>query len=123
MDLRGIANQVSDVVNPNILVTISRSTGSTTGAGAKQTPTYSDPVDIYAQLQALDGAELKHIQKLNIQGTLRTLYITGPLAAVIRPTQQGGDIVMIGSQKWLTTKVGETWPLWTRVVIVLQEPS
>ena len=132
MDLRSIANQGSNTVNPNLQITIARSTGFTTGSGAKQSPTYAAPISLFGQLQALDGSELKHVQKLNIQGVLKTLYITGPLAAVIRPNQQGGDIVTIAAQPgvpassvgtWLTTKVSETWPNWTRVVIVLQGPS
>jgi hypothetical protein len=121
MDLRGIANSVSSTVNPNEMVTVSRSTGYTIGAGRKQVPTYADPVAGPAQIQALDGKDLKQLEGLNIQGTIRAIYLRGSLAGVIRPDQVGGDLVARadGSQ-WLVVKVLESWPNWTKAAIALQ---
>lgn len=121
MDLRGIANSVSNAVNPNIIVSVAASTGFTVGAGLKQVPEYAAPVSGPAQLQALDGSELRQMDKLNIQGVLRAIYLRGALAGVVRPNSKGGDLVTIGAQTWLVVKVLETWPLWTKAVIVLQE--
>ena len=127
MDLRGIANQVSDTVNPNIIVSLQTSNGYTMGAGQRQVPAYNAPVVGPAQIQALDSSDLRQIEGLNIQGNIRALYLRGALAGVIRPTSQGGDLITIATPaplayqgSWLVVKVLESWPLWTKVVIVMQ---
>lgn len=127
MDLRGIANSVTSSVNPNMIVSVTRSTGSTIGAGLKQVPTYAPAVVGPAQLQALDSSELRQIDGLNLQGVIRGIYLRGVLAGVIRPDSTGGDLVIIAAPApvqyigtWLVVKVLETWPLWTKAVIVRQ---
>lgn len=120
MDLRAIANSTIVVVNPNIIVTVLRSTGYSIGTGRKQEPSYDDPIEGPAQLQALDNDDLKQLEGLNIQGTIRAIYLRGSLAGVIRPDTKGGDLVQFGGQTWLVFKVLETWPLWTKAAIVLQ---
>lgn len=122
MDLRGIANSVSSTVNPNVIATVLRSTGYTVGAGRKQVPSYAPPVTGPAQLQALDGKDLDQLDGLNVQGTIRALYLRGVLAGVVRPDSTGGDIIQIAGRNWLVVKVLESWPTWTKVAIVLQEP-
>ena len=124
MDLRGIANSCSNVVNPNITVTWQKSTGFTIGNAGKQIPTYAAGVIGPAQVQALDNSQLKQLEGLNIQGDIRALYMYGNLAGVIRPNQQGGDLIVISSGPlqgtWLITKTLESWPAWTAVAIVKQ---
>ena len=127
MDLRGLANGVTTTVNPNQTVTVLRSTGFTTGAGAKQVPSYAAPVSGPAQIQALDADDIKQIDGLNIQGTIRAIYLRGTLAGVVRPNQTGGDLVTIAAHApvalrgtWLVVKVLESWPDWTKAAIVLQ---
>ena len=123
MDLRGIANGVSSTVNPNKTVTVRRSTGYTIGAGRKQVPGYADPVTGPAQIQALDANDIKQLDGLNIQGTVRAIYLRGVLAGVVRPDGTGGDLVEIGGETWLVVKVLEGWPTWTKAAIVLQMPG
>ena len=127
MDLRGIANGVTSTVNPNETVTVLRSTGFTTGAGAKQVPSYAAPVTGPGQIQALDADDIKQLDGLNIQGTIRAIYLRGPLAGVVRPNQTGGDLVTIAAPApvalrgtWLVVKVLESWPDWTKAAVVLQ---
>ena len=120
MDLRGIANGVSSTVNPNKTVTVRRSTGYTIGAGRKQVPGYADPVTGPAQIQALDANDIKQLDGLNIQGTVRAIYLRGVLAGVVRPDGTGGDLVEIGAETWLVVKVLEGWPTWTKAAICLQ---
>lgn len=120
MDLRGLANGVTSSVNPNVTVSVRRSTGYTIGAGARQVPTYAAAVDGPANIQALDANDIKQLDGLNIQGTLRAIYLRGALAGVIRPDGTGGDLVTFGSQTWLVVKVLESWPTWTKAAIVLQ---
>lgn len=128
MDLRGIANGISSTVNPNVIATVTRSTGYTIGAGLKQVPTYAAPVSGPAQVQALDGSDLRQVDGLNLQGVVRAIYLRGSLAGVIRPNSDGGDLVTISAPApasligtWLVVKVLETWPAWTKAAIVLQE--
>lgn len=121
MDLNGIANQAAEVVNPNIPVSIQVSTGYTIGAGLKQVPSYAPAVSGFAQVQELSSSELKQTEGLNIQGVMRKLYLRSPLNAVIRPDSQGGDLVTIAGQLWLTVKTLELWPTWCASLIVLQE--
>lgn len=123
MDLRGIANGVTATVNPNITVTVRRSTGYGIGAGRKQTPTYAAPVTGPAQIQALDANDIKQLDGLNIQGTVRAIYLRGVLAGVVRPDGTGGDLIAIEGQIWLVVKVLEGWPTWTKAAIVLQMPG
>lgn len=120
MDLRGIANGVSSTINPNITVTLLKSTGYTIGAGRKQVPSYAAPVTGPAQLQALDGIDLKQLEGLNIQGVIKAIYLRGVLAGVVRPDQTGGDIIQINGDDWLVVKVLEGWPTWTKAAIVKQ---
>ena len=120
MDLRGIANGVTTTVNPNKTVTVLRSTGYTIGAGRKQVPSYAAPVTGPGQIQALDANDIKQLDGLNIQGTIRAIYLRGVLAGVVRPDGTGGDLVQIDGQNWLVVKVLEGWPTWTKAAIVLQ---
>jgi hypothetical protein len=122
MDLRGLANGVTSTINPNETVTVLRSTGYTIGAGAKQVPAFAAPVTGPAQVQALDANDIKQLDGLNIQGTIRAIYLRGTLAGVVRPNQTGGDIVKRKNEmeSWLVVKVLESWPDWTKAAIVLQ---
>ena len=123
MDLRGIANGVTSAITPNETVTVLRSTGYTIGAGRKQVPGYADPVTGPGQIQALDANDIKQLDGLNIQGTVRAIYLRGVLAGVVRPDGTGGDLVEIDGQTWLVVKVLEGWPTWTKAAIVLQMPG
>ena len=120
MDLRGLANGVTTTVNPNKTVTVRRSTGYTIGAGRRQVPSYAAPVTGPGQIQALDANDIKQLDGLNVQGTIRAIYLRGALAGVVRPDGTGGDLVQIDGQNWLVVKVLEGWPTWTKAAIVLQ---
>jgi hypothetical protein len=123
MDLRGIANQSTDTINPNILVTVLASSGYTVGSGLKQVPSYAAPVTGYAQVQALTAADLRHLDGLNIQGATKSIILRGELNAVVRAHSQGGDLVTFGGDTFLTVAVLEQWPLWTRAAIQMQVPA
>ena len=123
MDLRGIANSVSTAVNPNVIVTVLRSDGYTIGAGLRQIPKYLPAATGSAQIQALDGNDLRQLDGLNVQGHIKAIFLRGVLAGVIRPDNAGGDIVQIAGRDWLVVKVLEGWPTWTKAAIVMQEPT
>lgn len=122
MNIRGLVNNAIQTINPNETVTVLRSVGYMAGPGARQVPMYADPVIGSAQVQALDGDDLKQIEGLNIQGVIKAIYLYGELAGTIRPDQTGGDIIKRknNTETWLVVKVIEGWPEWTKAVIVLQ---
>ncbi|MHB1952468.1 MAG: hypothetical protein ACYCOU_01870 [Sulfobacillus sp.] len=122
MDMRGLANGVSNSVNPNVPVTIQASLGYTTGgAGMRQVPTYATAVAGFAQVQALTSEDLRHLDGLNIQGATFSIILRGPLNTALRPNAQGGDLVTLNGKTFLTVAVLEQWPLWTRAAIRLQD--
>lgn len=120
MNLRAIANSATQSINPNTPVTVKVSSGYTIDPSTRrQIPAYTVETG-EANIQALDGKDLKQLDGLNIQGTIRAAYLYGNLAGVVRPDSKGGDLVEFNSQSWLVVKVLETWPDWCKVAIVYQ---
>lgn len=126
MNLRGLANSLTRVTNNNQQINWIQSTGYTTNAAGKRTPT-GQTLTVWAQVQALSATDLKHIDGLNITGVMRTVYLYGNAAGVVRADQIGGDILVFpevpnGTNKnWVVTQVMETWSDWCRVIVTLQQ--
>lgn len=125
MNLHGVVRGAITSVNPDIQATLLRSNGYTTTASGKQVPAYTTltgPI----QVQGVSAKDLEHTDFLNIQGILRTVYIKGNWAGVIRIDQRGGDIMKFPQvpgavvQDWLVVSVKETWPNWCSVIVCLQ---
>ena len=125
MNLFG-ASSVVGVVNPPQSITWKQSTGYTTDAAGKRTPTYSTTT-VQAQIQGLTGSDLRHTDGLNLQGVMRSVIMYGNVQGVVRADQQGGDILVFpevaggADRNWLVTQVMETWPDWCRVIVTLQD--
>lgn len=122
MNLRGIANRATSTINPNVQGVFQVNTGFTTIPGGKRVPSYNS-VNVIVQLQELSSTDLRQVDSVNIQGILRSAYLNGNFNGVNRPEQKGGDILMIGEEKWLVVKVPELWPDWCRVIINLQRST
>lgn len=123
MNLRAIANSATQVINPNTEVLARISSGYTIDpATRKQIPNYITAAG-QANIQALDGKDLKQMDGLNIQGTIRAAYLYGNISGVIRPDSKGGDLLEFHGQQWLVVKVLEKWPDWCKVAIVYQGPE
>jgi len=126
MNLRGLINGFTGITNPNRQINWVQSTGYTTNAAGKRTPTVQT-LTVQAQIQALSTSDLKHVDGLNIQGVMRSVYIYGQAAGVIRANQIGGDILVFSESKggtprnWLITQVMENYPDWCRVIVTLQQ--
>jgi len=123
MNIYPIANTAINVINVNVEATLLISDGYTIGEGRKQIPVYKSPIVGQVQIQALDGKDLKQLDGVNMNGTIRALYLLGNLAGVVKPEGKGGDLVKLNNQSWLVVKVLECWPQWSKVAIVLQEDS
>lgn len=125
MDLHQIANPVITAVNSNEPASLQVSTGWTTGAQARRTPTYATPVTITVQVQALTFRDIQQIDGLNLQGTRRALYVYGQIDGLVRVTNKGGDLITIttgiNAGVWLVAIVLESWRNWAKCACTLQD--
>lgn len=117
-------------VNPDRAIIWRQSTGATSNAAYKRTPTYAADQTVQAQIQALSGKDLQHPEMLNQQGVTRKVYLFGSVQGIVRPDAKGGDLLLFSQvlggavQTWLVVAVLETWtpdvPGWCSVGVVLQ---
>lgn len=127
MNLHGIVRGPIQAVNPDIVATVKVSKGYTTDGPGNRSPAYTTFTGVRIQVQPLSSGDLAHIDFLNIQGELRKIYMYGNTQGVVRPSQQGGDLLTFAQfpggtpQVWLTVTTLETWPDWCCVVACLQE--
>lgn len=133
MNLHAAVRGAISAVNPDRSITWRRSTGSTTSASGKQTPTYSETTIPRAQIQAASGDTLQHTAYQNQQGVYREVWAFGDVQGVVRPDLKGGDILVFAPTidgalaVWLVVHVVETWTPdatgWCHVLVALQEGS
>jgi hypothetical protein len=126
MKLRSIVNGAVQGINQDQQITWIQSSGYTTDADGNRTPNQvSTPV--WANVQALSGNDLRHVDGLNMQGVMRSVYLYGDVEGIVRANGQGGDLLQFPmtpggtAQNWLVTQVMETWPDWCRVIVTLQK--
>lgn len=124
LSLRAIANVAIQPINPNLPVTVFVPNGYTVDpVTLRQVPVFIETPG-FGNVQALDGDELKQADALNIQGTLRGVYLYGAVAGVIRPDQQPSAELEFAhggvSGRWGIFKVFETWQNWCKVGVVYQ---
>lgn len=124
MNLNRVVGGVISSVNPRIFVQIQTSAGNTTNADGTVTPLYNPVVNVLAQVQALSGRDLRQIEGLNLQGTLRSIYINGEIDGIVRVQLKGGDLITLPDcSVWLVTLIPEPWTTtagWTKAIITLQ---
>ena len=120
MNLHGIVSGAIGTVNPPIAAQVSQASGYTTSPSGKQVPSYADPVSVTIQKQELSYKDLQHVDGLNIQGELCSIYLNGQIYGVDRGTAKGGDKFVFNGQTWLVVAVPEQWPDWCRVILCLQ---
>lgn len=125
MNVYAIANSVIQSANQDIDAVWLRSTGYTTDAAGRRTNA-SQRNTVRIQVQGLSAGELAHTDGLNIQGVRRAVYMFGNLQGVVRADKQGGDILQFpeipgqSAKDWRVVHVLETWPEWSKVVVVMQ---
>lgn len=123
MNLHGIASAAIGVVNPLITAQVSQSTGYTTASSGKQAPSYAAPITLQIQKQELSFKDLQHVDGLNIQGELCSVYLPGQVFGADRGTAKGGDLFVFNGDTWLVVAVPEQWPDWCRVILCKQLPA
>jgi hypothetical protein len=129
MNLNFLAGGVAAAVNPQMRVKVQVSTGwtlSPNGDGSR-IPSYAPPVYVFGQIQPVTWRDIQHLDGLNLQGTRRVIYLNGRIEGLVRPTNQGGDLITLPDKSvWLVTLIIEGWSPtagWTKAAIQLQNGS
>lgn len=131
MNLHALVRAGINAVNPDVTGGFIASTGNTVDAAGNITPLFAGSVPVRLQVQPPGSRDLKHAEHLNIQGVIRQVFMFGNAQGVVRPNQQGGDLLTFPQFKgqaastWLVFSVDGPWNVenggWTRVLVVLQE--
>lgn len=125
MNLRKIANSATRRINRNIEISWEKSTGYTINEDFEQVPAYATG-KVWANVQPVEGDDLKMVEALNIQGTMRKVYLYENAQGVVRVDDKGGDLLIFPEvpnapdRTWLVSHVIETWPHWSSVIVTLQ---
>jgi hypothetical protein len=119
MNLHAAVSGAIGSINPPIPVTIQQSTGYTTAADGKRTPTYST-ISTTGQNQALTGGDILRLNNLNVQGVTTKMYLNGNYEGVFRALGKGGDLITFGGQTYLVSAVLERWHDWCCVALTMQ---
>ena len=120
MNLRSIANQLTQSINPNIQANIYKSNGWTVNPDRSRTPAFDPPISMMIQKQAMSQADLQHIDSLGLQGQFISIYTDGNWCGLNRKASEGGDIFEFEGNKWRVISIPENWENWTRVIACLQ---
>lgn len=130
LNLHEIVRPAIEAVNPDTEARWIVSTGYGTVNG-RQVAQYASAVPVRAQIQPPSGKLLQHTNFLNIQGTLRSVYMYGNPQGVSRVDAKGGDLLQFPQNvgrpvdNWLVILVEEQgWNLdggsWSKVGVILQ---
>lgn len=125
MNLHGIVAGAIASVNPFVRGQVFVNQGWTTLPDGIRVPNYGAAQPVSLQVQALSGSDLKQVDGLNQNSIMRGIYLNGRINGIVRPTEQGGDLVHIlegrdAGTKWLVNLVLEYWPDWCKVAVTQQ---
>ena len=131
MNLHSIVRGAINSVNQDRTALYLASAGNTVNADYSQTPGYAPGVQVRIQIQPLGKEELRHIEKLNMQGVFRTVYMYGNTQGIVRVLVQGGDLLQFApfqgqaAQNWkVVGPVEGPWNVndngWTKFIVCLQ---
>jgi hypothetical protein len=130
MNLHGIVRGAITSVNPDKTALYLQSTGNNVNADFTQTPGYAAGVSVRIQLQPLGRDELRQIEKLNLTGAFRTVYLYHNPQGIVRVLAQGGDLLQFAPfqgqavQNWKVIAVDGPWDVndggWTKLIVCLQ---
>lgn len=122
MNLHGIVSGKVAAVNPLQPVILQVCIeGYVTNPDGSRVPAYLPPVTVTAQVQDLSTRDLRQLDALNIQGSMKSIYLNGTVDAISRLNAKGGDLLTLKDGTiWLTTSVLEQWPDWVKVSVTVQ---
>ncbi len=130
LNLHSAVRGMIQAVNADISATYLQSTGYTLNASGQQVATYAQAKTVQIQVQPPSGRDLQHMEFLNLQGVVRTVFLYSNPQAVDRINVQGGDLLQFPQfhgepiDNWLVTYVDQTWDVgltgWTKLIVTLQ---
>ena len=130
MNLHGIVRGAINSVNADRPALYLKSIGATVNADFTQSPSYAAGVPVRIQIQPLDNEGLRHVEKLNMTGVFRTVYMFGNTQGIVRVQAKGGDLLQFAPfqgeavQNWKVVEPDGPWNVenggWTKIIIVLQ---
>lgn len=130
MNLHGIVRGAINSVNADRPALYLRSTGNTVNADYSQTPSYAAGVPVRVQIQPLDKEGLRHVDRLNMTGVFRTVYMFGNTQGIVRVQAKGGDLLQFSTfqgeavQNWKVLEPDGPWNVeqggWTKLIVCLQ---
>lgn len=131
MNLHGIVRGAINSVNPDKTALYLASTGNTVNADYSQSPSYAAGVPVRIQIQPLGKEELRHLERLNMQGVYRTIYMYGNTQGIVRVLALGGDLIQFAPfqgqavQNWkVVGPISGAWNVeyngWTKILVCLQ---
>jgi hypothetical protein len=99
-------------------------TYAVSGAQAISSEAMTSNLVLSGQMQPMSGKDLRQVDALNLNGTMRSVYFNGKIDAIVRSFRKGGDkIVDPQGNTWLVAQVLEQWDSWAKVAVVLQDGS
>ena len=131
LDLRSIANGAIQGVNPDLSITIKQPSGYTVDPDTLvQVPNWVEQSAL-GNVQSMSSDDLTQVQALNIEGTMRAVYLRGNYNGIFRPGQQPNTVLRfttnesgtVATRDWNVFKVLEVWSTWCKVAVVLQLPK
>lgn len=120
MNLHGIVRGAIQAVNPDVPVSVRRSTGATQDASGRSIPGYAPAVAAMGQRQALTGKDLRFLENLNVQGVTDKMYLYGNIEGLIRADGRGGDLITCAGHVYKVGAVLERWPDWCALALIMQ---
>ena len=124
MRLHGIVAPVIGAVNRNLKAKIRPSIGYVSSTGGRRIPQYGDPFFLNAQVQSLTYTDIIILDRLQITGIRRGIYLSGDIEGLMRVNQLGGDLIELPNKSvYLVAYVLENYALtsqWVKVAATLQ---
>lgn len=127
MQLRQSIRGAINSVNKDQQIGWLASTGATLNATtAISTPTYAALQTPWAQIQPVPTDQLAHMENLNIQGVLRSVYLKNAVASAVRADGTGGDLLQFpelpggANRTWLVMLVPEQYVDYCHAIVRLQ---
>lgn len=121
LDLYAMAGPLVETVNPLTDATLRRFVGMEQQRDYSTKARYEE-IAVQIDVQALATSDLQFIENIQQQSDVRTVYLRGAAAALNRPLQQGGDVLVFDGSDWLITQVLEEWgdDQWRKVICTRQ---
>lgn len=122
MNLRGIANGITQAINPNIQAILQQNTGYTTNDAGERVSSFVKK-SVVVQLQTLSSQDLQLFDGLAQQGELIYAYVSTQFYGLQREQATGADKLVFARwgesepREWLVKQVVESWADWCKVLL------